>query len=279
MPFALLVLSLSLFAPATAVLADCAVDALPAGAIRFEAESRFGKIFVVDMAGIRTLRFGSPCGSEQSTLRLDDATAVPSEYLRIATLALAFGERRERILMVGLGGGVWTNLIARVLPSARVEAVEIDPAVVEVAQRFFGVEPSDRYRIHVADARDFARAGGERFDVVFLDTYTGDGMPEHLTTPEFFAAVGGLLRPGGVAVANFGMDRPEVYLRLAQGLRGALGEAVCVSARSEANLVVFAGPRDVISKREAQERALELDAKLDLPFELAPLAARMRDCP
>jgi hypothetical protein len=36
---------------------------------------------------------------------------------------------------------------------------------------------------------------------------------------------------------------------------------------------------DCCNRAEAQKRVRELDAKLDLPFELAPIAGTMRNCP
>lgn len=224
------------------------------------------------------LRFGSPCGHDQSTLRLAEPSAVLAEYLRIATLGLALARRHERILMLGLGGGVWTNLVSRVLPGAHIAAVDIDPLVVWIAQRYFGFEVTERYRLHVADALDFARSARGRYDVVFVDLYTDEGTPAHLATREFFEAAGALLRPSGVLVANFGLGRAEAYLRSAGTLGDALGAVACVSAESEANLVAFAGTPDVLAVDAAVARSAELDGELDLGFALAPIAQRLRPC-
>lgn len=112
---------------------------------------------------------------------------------------------------------------------------------------------------------------------MFLDLYTDEGIPSHLATREFFEEVGSLLRPGGVLVANFGLDRAEAYLSLARILGAALGAITCVSAESEADLVAFAGTRDVMAI-DAAARGLELDGRLDLGFGLAPIAERLRPC-
>jgi spermidine synthase len=254
-------------------------DEYVTGKIVFTGKSEFSTLFVVDEAHARYLRFGSPCGRDQSTMNLVDPSIVSVEYLRIATLGLAFVDRRERVLMMGLGGGTWTNLIARILPDVHIDAVEIDPLVVDVARRFFGVRPSPRYRLHVIDAYDYANLEKQPYDLIFLDLYTDSGMPEHLQTDEFFEAIRRQLADDSVVVANLGLGAADEYLQLAQVMRRIFGEAVCVSARTEANLVVFAGSSENATIATAAARAIELDSILALPFGLSPVAKRMRLCP
>src|SRR5437764_11564951 len=52
----------------------------------FDETSRFGRVLVIDEGRRRVMRFGSPSGSEQSAIDLDDPRAVPLEYVRYALL-------------------------------------------------------------------------------------------------------------------------------------------------------------------------------------------------
>jgi spermidine synthase len=257
--------------------------------VRFVADSGSGsgagagRVFVVDGPRCRYLRFGSPFGIDQSVASLADPEAVPTEYVRIAALGLAVPRRIERVATIGLGGGAFPRLVLRAAPDAELDSVEVDPAVVEAAARFFGVAAGPRHRVHVADAAEFlARDGldgdGPRFDLLFLDTYDADGLPERLATGSYFASAAARLRPGGVLVANLGVGDPVEYVTLARRLRAAAGDTRCLSAREEANLVVFAAAPETLADPTFAERVARLDATRRLPFRLADLAPRLRPC-
>ena len=70
---------------------------------------------------------------------------------------------------------------------------------------YFSFATDDRLQVHVSDARVFVKralARGDNYDLVLLDAYSGDYIPEHLMTVEFLAEVRALLAPGGVMAAN-----------------------------------------------------------------------------
>ena len=256
----------------------CPVEGPGAPKILFHKTSKFGEVFVVEVGGYRHLRFGSACGFDQSSVSLSNPQEVATEYVRLAALSLALAAENDHILMIGLGGGTFSNLTARALPGAQIDAVDVDPVVVEAAKRFFGVRTSERYRIHVADAAEFLAKSKQRYDVIFLDTYGGEGMPAHLGTRDYFESVVKRLRPGGVVVANFGLDEPGQYIALARRLGAAAGDALCVSGVEEANLVVFAGPPETLRGGDLVESAAEFDETGRFPFSLVELALGMRDC-
>lgn len=104
----------------------------------------------------------------------------------------------RRVLMIGLGGGT----LATMLDRARLEvvAVEIDPAIVELARSYFAMP--DAIEIHVGDGARFLARERRKFDAIVLDAYSGAEMPAHLLTPAFFARVKAHLAPGGIALLN-----------------------------------------------------------------------------
>lgn len=79
--------------------------------------------------------------------------------------------------------------------------MEINPAVVPVAVRYFDLEP-DKLEISVDDARHFLNRSSKQYDVIVLDAFLGDSSPSHLMTREAFTAMRRVLRPGGTLVIN-----------------------------------------------------------------------------
>ncbi|HEV2364979.1 MAG TPA: fused MFS/spermidine synthase, partial [Caulobacteraceae bacterium] len=120
----------------------------------------------------------------------------------------------RRLLVLGLGGGGSIAATRIVAPQIAVDAVEIDPKVVEAAIRFFGLDPRDeKLRIHVADARPWLAGNRSRYDIVHVDLYQGGPyIPFYLVTVEFFAAVRAHMSRGGVLMMNLfdGSPKPEL---------------------------------------------------------------------
>lgn len=151
--------------------------------------------------GLRTLRFSEE-GLRQSIVNKDDPEFLALPYAKILVQSLAFIDAPERLLVMGLGGGTLPRFFHKTLPSALVEVVEIDPGVLEVAREFCGFVEDDRLRAHIEDGRDFIERHEASYDVVVLDCFSQEAIPEHLLTLEFLLEVRKSLSLSGMAVAN-----------------------------------------------------------------------------
>jgi spermidine synthase len=126
-------------------------------------------------------------------------------YTQMMMSALFANPEPRSILIVGLGGGTLPRALARVLPGARIDIVEIDPAVVRVAKRFFLFTPDARTAVIEADGRVFVKRAireQRQYDLIMLDAFDHEYIPEHLLTREFLQEVESLLSPQGVLAAN-----------------------------------------------------------------------------
>ena len=247
--------------------------------VRFTRPSMFGDVLVVDSMSQRHLRFGSICGADQSSISLIEPDHIVMEYVRNASLSLSFSGELDNALIVGMGGGVFSNLLANNILDIEIDAIEINPVVVEAAKAYFGVTETKKYKIHIQDAADYIESNKQHYDIILLDAYSGDGIPNHLTTKSFFKKVADRLNPGGVVVANFGLSSPRLYLQLADRLREAVGSTRCLHGKEESNLVVIATKAEMITNAEVVTRSKQLDRELRLPFSLANIASSLKVCP
>jgi spermidine synthase len=246
----------------------------------FDKASAYGRVLVVEDAHRRMLRFDDVNGVDQSVMSLDDPASVPMEYVRYAALGLLFVPKLESVLMIGLGGGSFTTMVHRALPEARIDAVEIDPVVVEAARRFFGLVESDKYRVHIADGAAFVRETRMRYDLILADAGVADGIPEHHTTDPFFSALRERLTDDGVLVVNLGLDERNNEI-IARRIKAVFGADACARARTpvDANELVFATRRSAAPQAaQLQARAVAIDARRLLPYALAPLSVRLDRC-
>ena len=110
---------------------------------------------------------------------------------------------QPRLALIGLAGGTVARQYTAVYGPVPIDGVEIDPAIVAVARRYFGLEQPNVHAI-VEDGRYFLAHSGNRYDVVALDAYRPPYIPFHLTTREFFAQVRSHLADDGVLAMNIG---------------------------------------------------------------------------
>lgn len=103
-------------------------------------------------------------------------------------------------LIVGMGGG----LLPPLLDSRGVHStvVEIDPAVVEAARKYF-LYDAVRAPVAIADGRRYLAGDRRKYDYILLDAFAGEAVPIHLLTQEIMASVADRLNPGGVVALNF----------------------------------------------------------------------------
>ncbi len=168
-------------------------------AVLFQRDTQYHRILVTEAAGERVLRFDR---SRQTAVRVDDPLTSTIRYPDYLHLALAANPGAERVLVLGLGGGALPTRMLHDYPGIRIDAVEIDPVVVDVAERYFALPADPRLTVHVEDARRYVRRADERYDIVVVDCYHADALPFHLTTAEFFGEIDALLAPGGVVAYN-----------------------------------------------------------------------------
>lgn len=165
----------------------------------FDTTTKYHRLRVTENAGVRLLRLDR---SPQSSMKVDDPFDTDFEYPQYLHLALALNPTASRTLVIGLGGGTVVKQMWSAYPDMRIDAVEIDLAVVDVARRFFELPDDERVRVFVGDGREFIETSAETYDVVILDAYDDDRIPYHLTTRQFLEAVRTRLTPDGVAAYN-----------------------------------------------------------------------------
>ena len=139
----------------------------------------------------------------------DKQVVTACGYTDMLHLGMVFRDAApKRMLVLGCGGGVGASVFHQDYPGIeRIDVVDIDPVVFELARKYFRFPDkgaSEVIRAHVRDGRLFVRGRPDgHYDYIILDAYSSGGrVPFHLVTQEFFHAVEGILAPGGVVVAN-----------------------------------------------------------------------------
>lgn len=169
-------------------------------------KSLYRNIVVYEEDGQRCMSFSQREQSARQTCKsLDDPQAFVFTYTKMMMGALYLNPHPRHVLIIGLGGGVLPTALAQMYPDAAIDVVEIDPAVVSVAREFFGFATGPKLQVIEQDGRVFVkRAGkaGSQYDLILLDAFDHQYIPEHLLTQEFLLEVKKLLTADGVLAAN-----------------------------------------------------------------------------
>jgi hypothetical protein len=120
-------------------------------------------------------------------------------------LGLLWQPQPRRIYAIGLGGGRVPLVLHHYLPGAAIECSEIDPVVLRLAERYFGLRPDERLHVAIEDGREWL-AGRDRrqpYDIIFVDAFLDRGYaPYRLATVEFCELAQAHLSERGVLIIN-----------------------------------------------------------------------------
>jgi spermidine synthase len=168
--------------------------------------SIYRDIMVVQNGYRRCLVFNVHRGDRNQTcVEVNDRDRLVFSYTRMSFAGLLLQPQPETILVAGLGGGSIPMTLNNLFPEAKIDVVEIDQAVVNVAKEYFFFEENDNMKVTVKDARVFVKRAalrGRKYDYIVLDAFGGDYIPEHLLTREFLGEVKTIMAVDGVLVAN-----------------------------------------------------------------------------
>lgn len=104
----------------------------------------------------------------------------------------------NRVLVLGYGLGSIPHILKRRHSiNAHYTAVEIDPVVVGMAQRYGNLPAGSFVNWINADALSYITYSKERYDLICVDVFIDDTVPSAFIQKEFLTEAAKLLKPGG----------------------------------------------------------------------------------
>ena len=211
----------------------------------FEVTSAYHHIRVLDAGDLRTLCFDD---AEETRMSLHDPLKGHFEYTEYFHMPWLWNTQLTRVLVIGLGGGSVQRSFGHYYPGVRLETVEIDPAVAQVARNYFHFRESEYQKLYLEDGRVHLRRSRTQYDLIILDAYVqgryGSGIPQHLATREFFELVRDHLTTNGVVAYNvigtMEGSQPSVVGAIYRTLKTVFPQVYLFPARSSENVVVIA---------------------------------------
>ncbi len=166
-------------------------------------ESLYNNIYVYSEPPYVSMTFGHNRRIyTESMYNTHDDRDLPVDYTRYMTASLMYAKDVHSILEIGFGGGRTSWYLHRFLPNVAVTSVELDPAVLELAKKYFGIRDEPNFKVVNRDGRLFLSESRDKYDIILIDAYRGPFVPFHLLTREFYQIVKDHLAAGGVVAQN-----------------------------------------------------------------------------
>ncbi|MBE99047.1 fused MFS/spermidine synthase [Flavobacterium coralii] len=109
----------------------------------------------------------------------------------------------NNILVLGVAGGsVIKTLTEEINYKGNITGVEIDPAVAEIANTYFGLGNVPNLKLIIDDAFEFVLKTKEKYDLIIIDIFQDTEMPTFLFRDFFINRINFLLNVNGFILFN-----------------------------------------------------------------------------
>lgn len=128
----------------------------------------------------------------------------------------------KKILLLGLGGGsVIQTLREDFACQASITAVDIDETMLRIAEEEFQINRYDPIALVRADAAKFITDDAEKYDVIIVDLFIGDTVPDDFIKPTFVQQlIAHLTAKGRILFNTMRTSMPkEAFIKLQESFR------------------------------------------------------------
>ncbi|EYU32700.1 hypothetical protein MIMGU_mgv1a0193841mg, partial [Erythranthe guttata] len=184
--------------------------------------------------------------------------------------------RLVKTVIIGLGAGLLPMCMRNYIPTLKIEVVESDPVVLNVAKEYFSFEEADGLKVHITDAMKFVKERAEgnnssKIDVLIIEVDSSDSS-SGLICPEaefveepFLLAAKDSLSDKGLLIVKFITCYPGVRAAVYSNFEKVFSNLFCLHADKGFNELIFAlkkdspfiGEEELAQACEALQRSLE----------------------
>lgn len=207
--------------------------------LTYEGESIYNYLQVRDTDQETILSTNVLFGVQSVYLKNSDLSGMYYDYALAAPLLLA--KQNPKILVLGMGSGTYTTECKTFFPSAKIEGVEIDQKITDLAHTYFHL--SKEVPVTTYDGRAFLNASQDQYDVIMVDAYQDITIPFQMSTREFFTLVKNHLTEEGVMVVNMNMhgnSQDDITTYLSETIASVFPEVATVEVSGSTNRELFA---------------------------------------
>ena len=208
----------------------------------------------------------------QSQMVVDDPDFLALAYTRTMMAFEMFMPQPRELALIGLGGGSIVKWCYHHHPETALTVIEINPQVIALSDTFRIPPVDERLRILCEDGARFVAETAARFDILVVDCFNSDHLPQELCSLEFYDNCRNVLSDPGLMIANICAKN---HRRVLSRIQKSFGGQVLLSADKDGNTVVFASKGEGLwpkgeSADSLRRRIRKFERKYRLGKALAP---------
>jgi predicted membrane-bound spermidine synthase len=203
----------------------------------------------------------------QSGLALDDDPGLLFDYNQ-RFLEIAESIRPTSVLLIGGGAFTLPKALLERFHDIRIDVVEIDPLLPQLAEKYFDLPSDPRLNIVIGDGRDYINECRINYDLIIVDAFSKSDIPKSLLSIEAVREYNRCLTSDGVIALNFISRYHTHKTTLAHRLVATFQTAFSIvdlypsdyhyDKRAEQNLVLVASNKDEITLDYLQSAPVSL---------------------
>lgn len=238
-------------------------------------ESQYNTIIIHESSPYISMRFGYNTRLyTESVYNTEDPLELPVRYTQLMMGGFAYVDDFTQVVEIGSGGGRFVSYLSSFLmDDVAITTVELDPEVIRLAGKYFGLAERPNLDIRISDGRLHLLREPSVYDVVLVDAYRGPFVPFHLLTQEFYQLAQSKLSPSGVLVQN--VEPSTMLFDAAIATIASVFDHVDVYPAG-GNVVVVAYNGDFQESSLLLERAERLDRSYALRYPVASMVSQRR---
>ncbi|KAG6453988.1 eEF1A lysine and N-terminal methyltransferase homolog [Manduca sexta] len=172
----------------------------------------------------------------------------------------------SNVALLGLGGGSLAMFLRKCYDDVKVTAVDLDPAMLEVAKGFFELKTDDRLVVQIKDGLDFLKEearSGNHYEAIMFDMDSKDrtlGLscpPKQFLDDYVLEDVKTMLSNKGQFILNLVCRDTELQASIIETLKRHFKHIVTVKLFEEINEAVFATNSDEVYNIEVFETCVK----------------------
>lgn len=234
----------------------------------------YSKVILRERGTLRTLYFVRDSGEQlvESAMDMSAPHRLLLGYTQSMFASYLFVPEPKQVLIVGLGAGSMVRFLGHYESSLEIVAVDIDPMMLQIADKYFGTRPSENVHLVVADGVEYIQTTHREFDVIYMDAFLkpsdvtdSTGVPLAMKTSVFYQRVQDRLIDGGAVVFNVNLH--EGIARDIDAIRKSFASAHLFRVGGTGNVVVVATKRkSPVNPKQLRETAQQVDKRFSGDF-------------
>ncbi len=208
----------------------------------YETESAYNYIQVLQVGDFRLLRLNE--GQGIHSVYHPKQIAYHGSWMMFLAAPYFYAKPSlpRRMAIVGLAAGTVARQATAAFGPIPIDGYEIDPEIVRVGSRYFGLDALPNLNAHIEDGRVGIRRSPYRYDLIVVDAFRPPYIPWHLTTREFFELLKARLSERGAVAVNVGIlpDDRRLMDDIAATMRAVFPSVYAARVPNAFNAIVYA---------------------------------------